>query len=470
MKTLRLKVTPEDLNSDTTRHAIETAADILRGGGLVAFPTETVYGLGANALDAHAVEKIFEAKQRPSWDPLIVHISDRAMLASVATGASFAEPLATSANKLISAFWPGPLTLLLPKAETVPLIVTAGRPLVGVRMPSHPVAKALIAAAGVPIAAPSANRFGRISPTCADHVLEDLDGRIDAVLDAGETDHGLESTVVDASQEPVVLYRPGIISLDKIRDVCGAAVQWKSGDTGHPDRELPPESMPSPGLGIRHYAPRATLVLVAGAPGEQPAALLHAVAQAAQEQKSIGIMLPANFLPEALSPKILGKAAIFRLGRLGRLCRAGASLVRRPAPTRRRRSRCDSLPAPACRGSRPRHPGPADEGCEEAIASDSVLLVFARLIQIFDARLIDQRASAMADLDHVAVVPFDDPFDRLAIIQHDGHLRLRLDLLLEVKDLGVRTLLPDLIGALGGVVGSQRGDASSAPTSGPSYP
>jgi L-threonylcarbamoyladenylate synthase len=313
MKTLRIKIASEDLASPIARKSLQTAAEILRGGGLVAFPTETVYGLGANALDAEAVEKIFEAKQRPAWDPLIVHISDRAMLASVVTGASSADSMATSANRLISAFWPGPLTLLLPRADTVPLIVTAGRPLVGVRMPSHPVARALIAAAGVPIAAPSANRFGRISPTRADHVLEDLDGRIDAVLDAGETVHGLESTVVDASQEPVVLYRPGVVSLAEIRDVCGAAVQWKSTGPRDSDRERSPESMPSPGLGIRHYAPRAVLVLIAGAPTDQPAALLRAVDQAARQQKSVGIMLPAGFLPEALSAK-LGKVAIFDWG------------------------------------------------------------------------------------------------------------------------------------------------------------
>jgi len=314
MKTLRLTINPEELSSGPSRNAIQTAADILRGGGLVAFPTETVYGLGANALDAQAVEKIFQAKLRPAWDPLIVHISDRTMLASVAAGASSADSLTESANKLISAFWPGPLTLLLPRAESVPLIVTAGRPLVGVRMPSHPVAKALIAATGLPIAAPSANRFGRTSPTSAHHVLEDLDGRIDAILDAGETAHGLESTVVDASREPVVLYRPGVISLEEIRNVCGAAVQWKSTDTGESDRKLPPESMPSPGLGIRHYAPRAALVLVAGAPAEQPATMLRAIEQAAHEQKSIGIMFPANFLPEALSGAKLGEAVIFHWG------------------------------------------------------------------------------------------------------------------------------------------------------------
>ena len=205
------------MDSEASQAAIETAASILRSGGLVAFPTETVYGLGANALDPEAVEKIFLAKQRPAWDPLIVHVSDMAMLSKVVSAAG--PPLTRSATALISTFWPGALTLLLPRAEAVPPIVTAGRRLVGVRMPAHPVASTLISRAGIPIAAPSANRFGRISPTRAAHVLEDLDGRIDAVLDAGETAHGLESTVVDASQEPVVLYRPGIISLQQIREV-----------------------------------------------------------------------------------------------------------------------------------------------------------------------------------------------------------------------------------------------------------
>jgi L-threonylcarbamoyladenylate synthase len=180
-------------------------------------------------------------------------------------------------------------------------------------MPSHPVANALIAAAGVPIAAPSANRFGRTSPTRAGHVLEDLDGRIDAVLDAGETAHGLESTVVDASQEPVVLYRPGIVSLEEIREVCASAVQWKSTETSESDNRRLPESMPSPGLGIRHYAPRAALVLIAGNLAEQRSALLRAVEQATHERKSIGIMLPSDFLPETLSEG-LGKAVIFPWG------------------------------------------------------------------------------------------------------------------------------------------------------------
>jgi L-threonylcarbamoyladenylate synthase len=315
MKTLRLRIDPGDVDSRPSRTAIETAASILRGGGLVAFPTETVYGLGANALDAKAVEGIFQAKQRPAWDPLIVHISDRVMLSGVVDADSAGDCLPRAAAALISSFWPGPLTLLLPKADAVPPIVTAGRPLVGVRMPSHPVAHALIAAAGVPIAAPSANRFGRTSPTRADHVLEDLDGRIDAILDAGETAHGLESTVVDASQEPVVVYRPGIISLREIRDVCGSAVMWEASEaSGHSTAEPEPGSMPSPGLGIRHYAPHARLVLIDDAAAEQPAALLRAVEQASERHNSAGIMLPANFLREFLPPTVLDRAVIFNWG------------------------------------------------------------------------------------------------------------------------------------------------------------
>ena len=297
MKTLRLIVDPQSPNTEASRTAIETAARIVREGGLVAFPTETVYGLGANALDSESVKKVFEAKERPSWDPLIVHVSDREMLSRVLS--SGASTLTSSATAIISAFWPGPLTLLLLKADDIPEIVTAARPLVGVRMPSHPVARALIATAGVPIAAPSANRFGRISPTQASHVLEDLDGRIDAVLDAGEATHGLESTVVDASQEPVVLYRPGVISIEKLREACGSAVEWKSEAPGGSSDEAEPASMPSPGLGIRHYAPRARLILIGGTAEAQPGALLQAAKQAASEQRSIGIMLPREFLPES---------------------------------------------------------------------------------------------------------------------------------------------------------------------------
>jgi L-threonylcarbamoyladenylate synthase len=294
MKTLRLSVDASDLLSTSSQAVIEQAASILRDGGLVAFPTETVYGLGANALDAHAVEKIFLAKQRPTWDPLIVHISDPKMLSSVLSDTY----LNAASNVLSRTFWPGPLTLLLPKAETIPAIVTAGRPLVGVRLPAHPVARALITAAGIPIAAPSANSFGRISPTQAAHVLEDLDGRIDAVLDAGETTHGLESTVVDASVEPVIVYRPGMITLRQIQEVCAAAA-WDASRLENTEVEAEPASMPSPGISIRHYAPRAKLILIDGQGKSQTEAFVRALNEAVQQQANqagpIGVMLPRNF-------------------------------------------------------------------------------------------------------------------------------------------------------------------------------
>lgn len=297
MKTLRLPIDAENLDSGEARVAIKQAASILRGGGLVAFPTETVYGLGANALDAAAVAKIFEAKQRPAWDPVIVHIGGAAMLATVA---DLPAP-ASCARRLIEAYWPGPLTLLLRKTEAIPAIVTAGRPLVGVRAPANPVAQALIAAAGVPIAAPSANTFGRISPTAAAHVLEDLDGRIDAILDAGETAHGVESTVADASVEPVVLYRPGVVTLRDIQRICGDARAWDASESLGKSIDGVPGSLPSPGFGIRHYAPRARLALIeseenCGEPAAQAAKLAAAAKQADRSGLRLGVMLPTGFL------------------------------------------------------------------------------------------------------------------------------------------------------------------------------
>src|SRR5271166_2524667 len=164
-----------------------------------------------------------------------------------------------AARKLMAAFWPGPLTLLLPRSAAVPDVVTAGRPLVGIRMPAHPVALKLIQRAGVPVAAPSANLFGHTSPTTAQHVLDDLDGRIDAVLDAGPTPRGVESTVLDSSTTPMVIYRPGAVTAEQIREVAGPVEMYRGGGAL---RETPAEALPSPGVGMRHYAPRARLVLV----------------------------------------------------------------------------------------------------------------------------------------------------------------------------------------------------------------
>ncbi len=261
-------VDADDLQHPLSQASIATAAEILQEGGTVAFPTETVYGLGANALDPEAVAKIFAAKQRPAWDPLIVHVSDREMLDRVAAA------VPGNAARLMDAFWPGPLTLLLPRHPDVPAAVTSGRPLVGVRMPQHPVAHALIHAAGLPIAAPSANTFGRISPTLAQHVVEDLDGRIDAILDSGETTHGLESTVVDPNEDPCIVYRPGVITLEQIRAAGVDAIAYHEAG---PTSAAEPESQPSPGIVLRHYAPRARLILVEGEGEEQRQAFEQAI-------------------------------------------------------------------------------------------------------------------------------------------------------------------------------------------------
>jgi L-threonylcarbamoyladenylate synthase len=232
--------------------AIAEAAAILREGGLVAFPTETVYGLGANALDAAAVARVFAAKARPTFDPLIVHLADRAWLGRAVVATPEAAAL------LAGRFWPGPLTLVLPKAAVVPDLVTAGLATVGVRVPDHPAARALLEAADTPIAAPSANLFGHVSPTTAAHVVEQLGDRVDAVLDGGPCRVGVESTIVSfASGEPVVL-RPGGVTREALAEALGRPVGL--------ERERAPEDAPlvAPGQLERHYATRTPLRLLAG--------------------------------------------------------------------------------------------------------------------------------------------------------------------------------------------------------------
>src|SRR5258708_2132264 len=206
--TLVLPVTPDTMPTD----AIARAAQILREGGLVAFPTETVYGLGADATNPAAVESIFAAKDRPHSDPLIVHIADSDGLWQVAAEAP------PAAQALAARFWPGPLTLVLPRAAGIPASVAAGGATVGVRVPRHPVALALLRAVGVPVAAPSANRFMHTSPTTAAHVLADLDGRIDCVLDGGPCEVGVESTVLDLTSDPPRVLRPGGVTLEALRE------------------------------------------------------------------------------------------------------------------------------------------------------------------------------------------------------------------------------------------------------------
>lgn len=229
---------------------IAAAAALLRAGELVAFPTETVYGLGGDALNPDAVAAIFAAKGRPASDPLIVHLADVADLPRVA---ATIPPLA---YELAAAFWPGPLTLVLARGPAVPLAVTAGGPTVAVRVPAHPVARALITAAGTPIAAPSANRFGYTSPTNAAHVLADLEGHIAAVLDGGPTPIGVESTVLDLTRPTPTILRPGGISLEDLRA--------RLGEVALEQRVDPTEVLRSPGLLERHYAPSSELWLVIG--------------------------------------------------------------------------------------------------------------------------------------------------------------------------------------------------------------
>jgi L-threonylcarbamoyladenylate synthase len=297
VKTLRLMVDADKQGTPEFAAALEQAAQILRAGGLVALPTETVYGLGANALDAGAVERIFAAKERPKWDPIIVHVGSIEMLRELVSA------IPDAAERLMKAFWPGPLTLLLPRSAAVPDVVTAGRPLVGVRLPAHPVALELIRRAGVPIAAPSANRFSHVSPTTAEHVLHDLDGRIDAVLDAGPTLHGVESTVLDPNPTPMVIYRPGAVTEEMVRNIAGEVeIFVPQADL----QETPAEALPSPGIGLRHYAPRARLILIeipanqsAETPAEIAARITHAVF--ANECDRVGIMLPKGIpVPEEL--------------------------------------------------------------------------------------------------------------------------------------------------------------------------
>jgi L-threonylcarbamoyladenylate synthase len=242
---------------------IAEAARVLRAGGLVAFPTETVYGLGANALDASAVERIFAAKGRPAHNPLIVHVAEVEQVHDVAS--QWPE----SAALLASRFWPGPLTLVLPKREIVPDAVTARGPTVAVRIPAHPTARALLRAADLPIAAPSANRSTELSPTRAGHVLRGLDGRIDLLLDGGATAGGIESTVLDLTVQPPRLLRPGLVSLAELEEIIGPVTR-PSVEVRFDDSQ----PLPSPGLMLRHYAPRTPLECVESSGAERVASLL----------------------------------------------------------------------------------------------------------------------------------------------------------------------------------------------------
>jgi L-threonylcarbamoyladenylate synthase len=261
--TLVLKVDPEHPDSE----AIRRAAAVILDGRLVAFPTETVYGLGANALDADAVSGIFRAKERPSYDPVIVHLADRRQLSLVV------GRIPEIAWELARQLWPGPLTLVLERGSRIPSIVTAGGATVAVRVPAHRVARALVESAGVPIAAPSANRFGRVSPTRAEHVLADLAGRVDLVLDAGSSSVGVESTVLSLVESVPTILRPGGVSREVLERILGRVDVQRRSSSGD-------EPLASPGTMEKHYAPRAELVLYQGEreivlPAMREAALRH---------------------------------------------------------------------------------------------------------------------------------------------------------------------------------------------------
>ncbi len=281
------------------RAVLARAGALIRAGRLVAFPTETVYGLGANALDAEAVSRIFDAKGRADDDPLIVH------LAAVEQVADVARDVPTSARALGAAFWPGPLTIVLPKRSNVPDRVTAGLPSVAVRVPDHPIAFGLLDAAGLPIAAPSANLFTRISPTTAQHVVDDLGERVDLILDGGPTSHGIESTVVDASGGSVRLLRPGAVPAEEIARVLAALESPVPLEHGLSARSA------SPGLMKKHYAPSARVLFFSG-----PAEVAREALRAAGERElaqghRIGLLICDE---DAASLDALGAAIFERLG------------------------------------------------------------------------------------------------------------------------------------------------------------
>ena len=266
---------------------ITRAAALLRAGALVAFPTETVYGLGAHALDVEAVRRIFTAKGRPADDPLIVHVHDDTQLRQLAADV----PPAVAA--LASRFWPGPLTIVLPRSARVPAEVTAGLDTVAIRVPAHPIAHAIIAAAAIPVAAPSANLFSRPSPTRAEHVLHDLDGRIDLVIDGGPTDVGVESTVLDLTEATPTILRPGAITLEMIRVVLPNARMQEF-------RSRSDLGMKSPGQLAKHYSPRTPLTLYEGPPDAVAARIAADVGLALAAGRRVGV-LAANEDPLAAS-------------------------------------------------------------------------------------------------------------------------------------------------------------------------
>lgn len=257
------------LLSDTTEN-IELAAKLIAEGKLVAFPTETVYGLGADALNAEAVGKVYAAKGRPSDNPMIVHISSKADFARL-------TPYITEdMEKLMEAFWPGPLTMVVPRKPLIPDTTTGGLNTVGIRMPDHLVALELISKSGCPIAAPSANLSGKPSPTTAQHVVDDLDGRVDAILCSNDCQVGIESTVIDMTGERPMILRPGVITKKDFEEVLGKVVLMDPTLNQRPEDRGDAEFAPkSPGMKYKHYAPNAPMLVFEGDPDEVRCAIIE---------------------------------------------------------------------------------------------------------------------------------------------------------------------------------------------------
>ena len=279
MQTKILKINPKKPQISK----IKQAAKIIKSGNLVAFPTETVYGLGANALDSKSVKKIFIAKGRPSDNPLIIHISDIADLKILV------DSIPNTAHELINKFWPGPLTLVLKKSKIVPKITTGGINTVAIRMPENKIAQALIRETGVPIAAPSANVSGRPSPTTSEHVSNDLDGKISMIIDGGKTNIGIESTVIDLSRKTPLLLRPGGVTLEQLQYIIGKI-------TIHPiiqERKTKLISR-SPGMKYRHYSPNAKIILIDGPNDKIQDKILRLLSQFKKQGKKVGIMTTVN--------------------------------------------------------------------------------------------------------------------------------------------------------------------------------
>ena len=265
------------------KKAIQEAGEILKQGGLVAFPTETVYGLGGNALDEKASEKIYAAKGRPSDNPLIVHIAEFEALEKIAAR------IPKEARMLADRFWPGPLTMIFRKTDQVPLETTGGLNTVAVRMPDHPVALALIRAAGGYVAAPSANLSGRPSPTCAAHVQEDLNGKIEMILDSGAVGIGLESTIIDLSEDTPTILRPGYISQKMLEEVIGSTQIDRAIFSS--DSKIRPKA---PGMKYRHYAPKASLTVVEGEQERVVARINELLSAGEKKGERIGVIASAE--------------------------------------------------------------------------------------------------------------------------------------------------------------------------------